>query len=139
MPDVISENIPESSEDFSTPQSPENSTGKRPSSEGKILANQLNEQKSTDPRNGNSKSARALAEPVATQSEQLTPNYIPTDFEEFPDGTLVELVQGPPGLALLVWSEGKASIVDQFEHDGRLLIPPAVDQKLARIYGYPRE
>jgi len=82
------------------------------------------------PRNGDSKSAIALAGPVATQSEQLTPNYIPIDFAEFPDGTLVELVQGPAGLALLIWSEGKASIVEQFEHDGRLLIPRAVDQKL---------
>jgi hypothetical protein len=81
------------------------------------------------PSNGNSNSAPALAEPAAVRSEQLSPNYIPTDFEEFPDGTLVELVQGPASLGLLVWSEGKASIVEQFEHDGRLLIPPAVDQK----------
>src|SRR5437867_157384 len=48
-------------------------------------------------------------------------------------GTLVELVQrGPAGLALLVWNEGKASIVEQFEHAGWLLVPPAIDQRLSK-------
>ena len=118
---------------MATPASSESLCKKPPVSEVQIESSganvRPNEPMVTHPRNGDSKSALALAEPVATQSEQLIPNCIPTDFEEFSDGTLVELVQGPAGLGLLVWSEGKASIVEQFEHDGRLLIPPAVDQK----------
>ena len=90
------------------------------------------------PRNENLNSALALAGPVAAQSEQPSPNCIPTDFLEFPNGTLAELARGPAGLALLVWSEENgASIVEQFEHDGRLLIPPAVDEKLSKILRLP--
>ena len=110
-------------------------------SEAKIETGDVNVQPNepivAHPRNGNSNSARAFAGPVAAQSEQPDPNRISTDFEELPNGTLAELVQGPPGLALLVWNEGKASVVEQFEHDGRLLIPPVVDQKVSENLRLP--
>ncbi len=117
--------------------SSENLCEKSAVSEAKIEAGEVNVQPNepivAHPSNGNSNNALASAEPVAAQSEHNSPNRISTDFEELPNGTLVELIQPGPAegaLAFVVWTEGNASLVEQFEQDGRILIPPAVDQRL---------
>jgi len=66
----------------------------------------------------------------------IEPARVTTDFAALPDGTFLELVRPKNSawneLKFLTWNAGTSSIVDWFEHDGRLLVPPRLDERLHR-------
>jgi hypothetical protein len=66
----------------------------------------------------------------------IEPARVTTDFAALPDGAFLELVRPENSawndLKFLVWNAGRSWIVDCFEHDGRLLVPPKLDERLHR-------
>jgi len=84
---------------------------------------------------GNGKSSGSGGPSAVEQKpDRPSPTRITTDFEVLPDGTLVELVRGEKSawneLRFLIWKAGNVSIVESYEHDGRLLTPPEVKKAL---------
>jgi hypothetical protein len=110
----------------------------QPSAEGDLVGLPKD---STAGHKGNGKSNGTDRDAFACLTEHPKQQSGATDFEALPNGTFVELVQGGApdrSLALLVWDGKRASIVDGFEHAGRLLVPPSLDPQLRKSLRLPR-
>jgi hypothetical protein len=59
-----------------------------------------------------------------------------TDFCTLSDGSLVEVVPSQENaknkLSFLIWKAGKISVLDRFECDGTVYVPPTLDDELSR-------
>src|SRR5262249_14431111 len=84
-----------------------------------------------------------LQDDESTPSTTKQPDVIATDFEEFPDKTILELVgldqNARRKLSLLVWSDGQSRIADQYLYNNRLYVPRTFEPTLLASIRFPNE
>ncbi len=72
------------------------------------------------------------------EPEQDRPSAIKvaTDFQAFPDGTLVELIcpqnSARSDLSFLIWNAETVAVADHFQHEGHFYTPPVLSEKFSQ-------
>ncbi len=66
---------------------------------------------------------------------------VETDFAEYPDGSLIDLVEDPKNpkrTVLAVWKDGDVSYYDRLQHEGQMLIPVPRNGEILKCIRLPR-
>jgi hypothetical protein len=79
------------------------------------------------------------------ETPKKSPKYIdpavPTNGEIFPDGTVLDLVQGVNATdapRLLVWDGRRAKVLSAFEYSGKIYVPASISTPTLRAIRLPK-